>query len=143
MSGGSGLKYSASTIAFLSKRKERDGTDVVGNIIRVKMQKSRLSKENKEVQCLLTYDKGLDRYYGLIDIGVAAGLFKMVSNRVQLPDGKKIYAKKIYADPKEYFTDDIMQKLEEYCNTEFQYGVTEDNGSSDAEDVEIIDSEIE
>ena len=143
MSGGSGLKYSASTIAFLSKRKERDGTDVVGNIIRVKMQKSRLSKENKEVQCLLTYDKGLDRYYGLIDIGVAAGLFKMVSNRVQMPDGKKIYAKKIYADPKEYFTDNIMQKLEEYCNTEFQYGVTEDNGSSDAEDVEIIDSEIE
>ena len=144
MSGGSGLKYSASTIAFLTKKKERDGTDVVGNIIKVKMQKSRLSKENKEVECLLTYDKGLDRYYGLIDIGVDAGLFRMVSNRVELPDGKKIYAKKIYADPKEYFTVELMQKIEDYCGKEFQYGVAEDDDRiTDTEELAIIDSEVE
>lgn len=137
MSGGSGLKYSASTIAFLSKKKEKDGTDVVGNIIKVKMQKSRLSKENKEVSCLLSYEKGLDRYYGLVDMGVDAGIFKKVSNRIELPDGKKMYAKQIYENPKEYFTDGVMEDLEKYCQTEYMYGLHNDN-----ED-DLFDNEVE
>ena len=123
MSGGSGLKYSASTIAMLSKRKERDSAkEVVGNIIKVKMEKSRLSKENKEVEVLLTYDKGLDRYYGLLDLGVDAGIFKKLSNRIELPDGTKHYASKIYESPDQYLTSDIMEKIERYANKEFQYG---------------------
>ena len=38
----SGLKYAASSIIFLSKKKEKDGTDVIGNIIHCKNAKSRL-----------------------------------------------------------------------------------------------------
>ncbi len=45
MGGGSGLKYAASTIIYLGKKKEKDGTEVVGNIIKAKTHKSRLSKE--------------------------------------------------------------------------------------------------
>ena len=44
MGGGSGLKYAASSIVYLSKKKEKDGTEVVGNIIKAKNQKSRLQK---------------------------------------------------------------------------------------------------
>ena len=124
MSGGSGLKYSASTIAMLSKRKEKDGDkEVIGNIIKVKMEKSRLSKENKQVEVLLTYDKGLDRYYGLVDMAVDAGIFKKLSNRIELPDATKHYASKIYENPQEYFTTDILERIETYANREFQYGV--------------------
>ena len=36
MSGGSGLKYTASTIVMLTKKKEKDGTTVVGNIVKSK-----------------------------------------------------------------------------------------------------------
>ena len=122
MSGGSGLKYSASTIMMLSKKKEKDGTEVVGNIIKAKMAKSRLSRENKEVEVLLTYDKGLDRYYGLVDLGISAGIFKKTANRIELPDGKKIYAKQIYADPTEYFTNGVMEDLESHAQKLFQYG---------------------
>ena len=68
MGGGSGLKYAASTIVYLSKRKEKDGTEVVGNIIHCKNHKSRLTVENKIVDVRLTYDKGLDRYLSLIHI---------------------------------------------------------------------------
>ena len=46
MGGGSGLKYAASSIVYLSKKKEKDGTEVVGNIVKIKNQKSRLTKEN-------------------------------------------------------------------------------------------------
>ena len=121
-SGGSGLTYSASTIAMLTKKKEREGTDVIGNVIKAKMHKSRLSRENKEVEVLLTYDKGLDRYYGLVDLGISAGVFKKTANRIELPDGKKIYAKQIYADPSEYFTNGVMEKLESHTQKLFQYG---------------------
>ena len=62
MGGGSGLKYAASTIVYLSKKKEKDGTEVIGNIIHCKNHKSRLTVENKMVDVRLTYDKGLDRY---------------------------------------------------------------------------------
>ena len=53
MGGGSGLKYAASTIIYLSKKKEKDGTEIVGNIIKAKTAKSRLSKENKDVEVRL------------------------------------------------------------------------------------------
>ena len=42
MGGGSGLKYAASTIIYLSKKKEKDKTEVVGNLIKAKTAKSRV-----------------------------------------------------------------------------------------------------
>ena len=122
MGGGSGLKYAASTIIYLSKKKEKDGTEVVGNIIKAKTAKSRLSKENKDVEIRLYYDeRGLDRYYGLLELGEIGGLWKNVAGRYEM-DGKKIYAKQILANPEEYFTEEVMQKLDEIARKEFSYG---------------------
>jgi RecA/RadA recombinase len=122
MGGGSGLKYAASTIIYLSKKKEKDGTEVVGNIIKAKTAKSRLSKENKNVEVRLYYDeRGLDRYYGLLELGEIGGLWKNVAGRYEI-DGKKIYGKQILANPEEYFTEDVMQKLDEIAKKEFSYG---------------------
>jgi RecA/RadA recombinase len=122
MGGGSGLKYAASTIIYLSKKKEKDGTEVVGNIIKAKTAKSRLSKENKDVEIRLYYDeRGLDRYYGLLELGELGGLWKNVAGRYEM-DGKKIYAKQILANPEEYFTDEVMQKLDAIAREEFSYG---------------------
>jgi RecA/RadA recombinase len=122
MGGGSGLKYAASTIIYLSKKKEKDGTEVVGNIIKAKTAKSRLSKENKDVEIRLFYDeRGLDRYYGLLELGEIGGLWKNVAGRYEI-DGKKIYAKQILANPEEYFTPEVMQALDEIAQKEFCYG---------------------
>ena len=95
MGGGSGLKYAASTIIYLSKSQEKEGTEVVGNIIKAKTAaKSRLSKENKEVKIRLYYDeRGLDRYYGLLELGELGGLWKNVAGRYEI-DGKKVYGRK-------------------------------------------------
>ena len=122
MGGGSGLKYAASTIIYLSKKKEKDGKEVIGNIIKAKTHKSRLSKENKQVEIRLFYDeRGLDKYYGLLELGEIGGLWKNVAGRYEI-NGKKIYAKQIYAKPEEYFTDDVMQALDEIAHQEFSYG---------------------
>ena len=122
MGGGSGLKYAASTIIYLSKKKEKDGKEVIGNIIKAKTHKSRLSKENKVVEIRLFYDsRGLDRYYGLLELGEIGGLWKNVAGRYEI-GGKKIYAKQILSDPDTYFTDEVMQALDEIAQQEFSYG---------------------
>ena len=122
MGGGSGLKYAASTIIYLSKKKEKDGKEVIGNIIKAKTHKSRLSKENKQVEIRLYYDeRGLDRYYGLLELGEIGGLWKNVAGRYEF-NGKKIYAKQILADPETYFTSDVMEKLDEVAKVQFSYG---------------------
>ena len=122
MGGGSGLKYAASSIVYLSKRKEKDGTEVVGNIIHCKNHKSRLTKENKMVDVRLTYDKGLDRYYGLLELAEKYEIFKKVSTRFELPDGSKQFGKTILNEPEKYFTEDIMHQLDLAAETEFKYG---------------------
>ena len=122
MGGGSGLKYAASSIVYLSKKKEKDGTEVIGYIVHCKNHKSRLTIENKMVDVRLTYDKGLDRHYGLIDLAVKYDIFKSVSTRIELPDGSKQYGKTIMNDPEKYFTEDVMKQLDEAATKEFKYG---------------------
>ena len=122
MGGGSGLKYAASTIVYLSKKKEKDGTDVVGNIIKVKAAKSRLTKENAQIETRLFYDeRGLDRYYGLLELGEKYGVFERVGNRYRIGESN-VYPKSILSDPEKYFTKEVMQALDECANKEFKYG---------------------
>ena len=122
MGGGSGLKYAASSIIYLSKRKEKDGTDIIGNIIHCKNAKSRLTVENKVVDVRLSYDTGLDRYYGLLDLALKHGVFEKSSTRVKLPNGKTEFGKTINNNPEKYFTEEVMESLEQAVNTEFKYG---------------------
>tara|TARA_R110000850_G_scaffold136233_2_gene257353 strand:+ start:482 stop:1510 length:1029 start_codon:yes stop_codon:yes gene_type:complete len=125
MGGGSGLKYAASSIIYLSKKKEKDGTEVVGNIIHCKNHKSRLTKENKMVDVRLTYDKGLDKYYGLLELAEKYGIFKKVSTRFELPDGSKQFGKTILSSPETYFTEEVMKQLDEAANKEFKYATSD------------------
>ena len=122
MGGGSGLKYAASSIVYLSKKKDKDGAEVVGNIIHCKNHKSRLTVENKMVDVRLSYTDGLDKYYGLLDLALKYGIFKSVSTRIELPDGTKTFGKTINNDPEKFFTEEIMQQLDEAAGKEFKYG---------------------
>ena len=125
MGGGSGLKYAASSIVYLSKRKEKDGTEVIGNIIHCKNYKSRLTKENAMIDVRLTYKEGLDQYYGLLELGEAAGVFKKVSTRYEMPDGSKVFGKNINENPDKYFTKEVLETIDEYAKRKFTYGTEE------------------
>ena len=126
MGGGSGLKYAASSIIYLSKRKDKEGTEVIGNIIHCKNFKSRLTKENAMIDVKLTYKTGLDKYYGLIELGEEAGIFKKVSTRYEMPDGSKVFGKNINDNPEKYFTKEVLDKIDETAKRKFQYGSDED-----------------
>ena len=121
MGGGSGLKYAASTIVYLSKKKEKDGKEVVGNIIKCKTAKSRLTKENSDVETRLYYDRGLDRYYGLLELGEKYGVFERKGTRIVVGESS-VYPSAILKDPDKYFTEGVMNKIDEAAAKEFRYG---------------------
>tara|TARA_R100000005_G_scaffold92413_1_gene65972 strand:- start:115 stop:1173 length:1059 start_codon:yes stop_codon:yes gene_type:complete len=134
MGGGTGLKYAASTIVYLTKKKVKEGTDVVGNIIHCKLYKGRLTKENSVVDVLLNYESGVNPYYGLLDIALKHGIVKKSTTRYEFPDGSKAFEKAIYKDPDKYFTEDIMKQIDEACKKEFLYGTSvEDDTTSTLE----------
>ena len=122
MGGGTGLKYAASTIIYLGKKKEKDGTTLVGNIIKCEAKKSRLTKEGSKIETRLYFDdRGLDKYYGLLELGEQYGVFERKGNRVIVGDST-VYRSAILKDPEKYFTEEVMQKLEEAAKKEFSYG---------------------
>lgn len=132
MGGGGGLKYAASIIVYLSKKKEKVGNEVVGNLVHCKLFKGRFTKENKMVDVLLKYDSGLDRHYGLVDICLKYGILRKVSTRIELPDGSTVWEKNINENPEQYFTKEILDKIEEAVQKEFMYG--SDNKEIDLDD---------
>ena len=122
MGGGTGLKYAASTIIYLGKKKEKDGTTLVGNIIKCEAKKSRLTKEGSKVETRLYFDdRGLDKYYGLLELGEQYGVFQRVGNRIRIGESS-VYPSAILASPDKYFTEEVMKKLEEAAKKEFSYG---------------------
>lgn len=139
ISGGSGLKYAASSIIMLGKKKDKDGTEVVGNIIKATTHKSRFTKENKKIEIKLSYNKGLDRYYGLLELAEKYGIIKKVSTRYELPDGSKIFGKNINDEPEKYFTSELLAQLDAAAAQEYKYGQGEEPVELEEEDSELAE----
>jgi len=131
MGGGSGLKYAASTIIYLSKKKDKVDNEVVGNIIHCKAHKSRLTKQDKMVDVQLNFETGLNKYYGLLDIAVKYGIFTKVSTKIQLPNGKTAFESQINKNPEKYYTDEILAAIDAAAKKEFCYGKDEAQAAMD------------
>lgn len=117
-----GSLYSASTVITLNKSKDKDGAEVVGNIIKATTYKSRYTKENQKVEMKLDYRTGLDRYYGLLPLAEKYEIIKKVSTRYEMPDGTKVFGKAINENPEKYYTKEILDRLDEAAKFEFGLG---------------------
>jgi len=62
----------------------------------------------------------------LLELGEAAGVFKKVSTRYEMPDGSKVFGKNINEDPEKYFTKEVLDKIDEYAKRKFSYGSDEE-----------------
>ena len=69
-----------------------------------------------------TYKHGLDKYYGLLDLAEKYGIFKKVSTKYELPDGRKVFGKQINENPEEVFTPEILDQLDKAAQEEYRYG---------------------
>ena len=124
MGGGTGLKYAASTIIYLSKSKERDSKkEVVGNIIKCEAKKSR-SNQWRVVKLqhvyfltseVLTNTTDYWNWVNSTEYSNARGIGFVIGE-------SSVYPSAILADPEKYFTPEVMEKLEEAAQKEFSYG---------------------
>jgi RecA/RadA recombinase len=129
MSGGGGLKYAASIILFLSKSKKRESsTDstVTGALIKVKVDKSRFTREEKQVVTLLDHSAGLHKYWGLLDIAEHGKVIEKVSTKYKFPNGKSAFESVIYKNPEVWFTKDVLDLIDKAAGDIFKYGAGED-----------------
>lgn len=141
MGGGSGLEYAASTIIFLSKKKDKaldDDNGRTGAVITAHLKKSRMTVEDKKVETWLNYQSGLDKYYGLLDLAEKYGIVKKISNKYEFPDGTKAFESQVKKNPEKFFTEEVLAAIDEGCHADFLYGKYNMSGSDIDESQEVL-----
>lgn len=144
LSHNSGPMYSASSVVILSKRKEKDGTDFIGNVVHCKMEKSRHTKEGTTVDILINFSTGLSQYYGVLDFAVEFGIVKALGTRYEFPTGEKVFKKEIYKNPEKYFVPELLELIDEKIQNKFLYGSIKlnMNETDDSEEDESSEEDI-
>ncbi len=123
----------------LTKAKNKNGTEVVGNIINSTAIKARDSKENTKVKHLLSYTHGLHPYYGLIDYAIECPDIPWTKSGTKVViDDKSHFPKAIYKKASTYFTQDILDKLNTYMKSYFNYGTSDEEDEIFSEDAKPI-----
>jgi len=120
--GGSGPKFAASTIVDLTMRQDKIDKDVVGNIIHCKLAKARKTRPKKTVDVKLGFDSGLDRYYGLLPLALKYEVFGKDTKYIIMPDGSKVFESRLAKDPEKYYTEEVLQQIDDACKREFLFG---------------------
>lgn len=123
ITGGEALQYSASSIIMLSKKKDYDEKlkSTVGDIITAKTEKSRFTKPYNKVEMALNYTTGLNKYYGLVPLTLACGIWKKCGSRIQVGD-KTYYESQIMKEPETFFTKEVLDSIDEYTQKKFCFG---------------------
>jgi hypothetical protein len=75
-----GIYYSADNIWILGRRQNKTGTEVTGYDFIINVEKSRFVKEKSKIPISVSWDGGIERFSGLLDIGLASGFVVKPSN---------------------------------------------------------------
>jgi hypothetical protein len=73
VSGGTGIYYSADNIFILGRQQEKDGKDVVGYNFIINVEKSRFVKEKSKIPIEVSWDEGISKWSGLMDMALESG----------------------------------------------------------------------
>jgi len=78
--GGTGSYYSADNIFILGRQQEKDGTEVTGYNFIINVEKSRYVKEKSKIPVAVSFDGGISKWSGLLDIALESGHVVKPSN---------------------------------------------------------------
>ena len=127
--GGTGIYYSADNIWILGRRQNKTGTEITGYDFIINVEKSRYVKEKSKIPISVSWDGGIERFSGLLDIGLASGFVVKPSNGwYQLVDvttgeviGNKVREKDTLTAE---FWDDILNnsKFQEFIEKQYCIG---------------------
>lgn len=80
VSGGTGIYYSADNIWIIGRRQNKTGTEVTGYDFIINVEKSRMVKEKSKIPISVSWDGGIERFSGLLDVALAGGFVVKPSN---------------------------------------------------------------
>jgi len=114
--GGTGSYYSADNIFILGRQQEKEGSEIVGYNFIINVEKSRYVREKSKIPVTVSFEGGISRWSGLLDIAVESGHVIKPSNgwyqRVDMETGeigdKKYRFKE--TENKEFWSPILMSK---------------------------------
>jgi RecA/RadA recombinase len=71
--GGTGSYYSADNIFIIGRQQEKEGTEVIGYNFIINVEKSRYVKEKSKIPVSVSFDGGISKWSGLLDIALESG----------------------------------------------------------------------
>lgn len=74
MAGGQGAYYSSDTIIFIGRQQKKDGKELTGYNFIINVEKSRFVREKTQLPLTVTFEGGIEKYSGLLEIAVALGV---------------------------------------------------------------------
>ena len=78
--GGTGSYYSADNIYILGRQQEKDGTEIVGYNFIINVEKSRYVKEKSKIPISVSFEGGINKYSGILDIALEGGFVTKPAN---------------------------------------------------------------
>lgn len=127
--GGTGIYYSADNIWILGRRQNKKGTEITGYDFVINVEKSRYVKEKSKIPISVSWDGGIERFSGLMDIAMAGGWVVKPSNgwyqKVDKSTGELIGSKLREADTlREEFWSSIIedQEFKEFVKAQYTIG---------------------
>ena len=78
--GGTGSYYSADNIYILGRQQDKDGTEIVGYHFIINVEKSRYVKEKSKIPISVSFDGGISKYSGVLDLAIESGHVVKPSN---------------------------------------------------------------
>lgn len=147
MSGGRGAYYGANAVWMIGRRQQKEGKEISGYQFVIKIEKSRFVKEGQKIDVDVSYDKGIAKESGLLELGEEAGFIQKVGSRYQLFDfstgdfdEKKVWKKDITWNG---FYKKLVENEEFKKFVEKKYRISQDQMIEDDEEIEYEIEKVE
>lgn len=126
-----GIMYSSSTCIIVTKSQVKQGTDTIGFNFSLNVAKSRFAREKSKIPVTVTFDGGVNKWSGLLEMALVSGFVVKPSNgwyqKVNMETGELIGNKVRLADTNSAeFWDSILNdpKFEEWVEKTFMVANT-------------------
>jgi len=144
VSGGTGLYYSADNIFIIGRQQEKDGSEVIGYNFVMNVEKSRFVREKSKIPIEVTFEGGISKWSGLLDVALEGGYvikpsngwYSKVDKETGEVDAKKYRIKDTYS--KEFWMPILTTKsFKEYIESNYRIAGSDMLGKSfDETDIE-------
>ena len=126
VSGGTGIVYSADTIWILGRQQEKTGTEITGYNFIINVEKSRFVKEKSKIPITVSFEGGINKYSGLMDIALEGNFVTKPSNgwyaKVDQDTGEVLEKHRFSDTQTRIFWEDILasEKFQEYVRKKYE-----------------------